>query len=1081
MHAERHILVVEDNEAHAELISRAFEASAHGSCLHLAASLKEARALTEQHLPTLVLTDYRLPDGYGVDLAAMLRDVCPVIMMTSQGNEQVAVDAMKAGVRDYVVKSAEMFDELPRIAQRVMREWELIQDHRRMQEALAAREEEYRTLLENLPDAVSRYDRQGRTLYVNRVMLEKLQNASTEVVGKTPTELFGEQCRDYEAAISRVLANGEPEEIEVVHLEPSGRLATCLVRLVAERTVQGEVTGVLAIGRDITERKRMEDSLVLREAELQRKSEFQKTLLKGLDDAGLNLLVLEQGRIVYVLDKRLAQQFGFSDEVLARKPEFINAVHPDDQQRVMDLYQRRINGETASALYESGVLLANGERREYELAVSVVPGTEPVQVIVITRDITERKRVDQEYSTLLENLPGPVIRYDKAGRCRYLNRAAEEMLGHPVEQLLGKLPGEDGVAMVSSMVPFYRYSLQEVMATGQTTEFEFILDLKAPEEQAGYQIRMAPDRDVGGRVSGVVVIGWDISERRRMDLMLHKSRQDFVLLVENAPDPISRYDREARRIYVNAAFERMSGMPDSLLLHKRPDELPVGSPAVGEITAEAVRYVLTGGIATETEVSWELQDGTQRYFQIRFVPEFDHEGVISGVLSIAHDISMIRNYQRQLHNLAFFDPLTSLPNRSLFYDRMMQAITNSSRHSGRVAGLMLLDLDRFKAVNDSLGHAAGDSLLCQVGERLKKAVRDYDTVARLGGDEFAVILQDVRHDVDLGSIARKILTAFAEPFEVMGRSLNMTTSIGIVSCPGDSQDIDELMQFADSAMYHAKAQGKNCFQFYSIELTACATERLSLEASLRKAVKHEEFELHYQPKVDQGSGALVGAEALVRWHHPDLGMVPPIQFIPIAEDTGMIIEIGEWVLRNAFTAACGWNDGQERPLKIAVNLSARQFFVKNLIETVRSVLAETGCRPEWIELEITESLLLDGNATIRTTLETLRDMGFTIAIDDFGTGYSGLGYLSRFPIHTIKIDRSFIRDITTNQDSAVLVEAIVSMAHALRMQVVAEGVETREQAEHLHGIGCRLIQGYFFGKPMPKDEFDRYSSTVFQR
>jgi len=1079
MHAERYILVVEDNEAHAELISRAFEADVDGSCLHLAASLEEARALTEQCFPALVLTDYRLPDGFGVDLAAMLSETCPVIMMTSQGNEQVAVDAMKAGIRDYVVKSAEMFAELPRIVQRVMREWELLQNHQQMQEALTAREEEYRTLVENTPDFIARYDQQCRKVFANQTICLKFGGAVVDLLGRTPTEQLGESGLEYEAAIRRVLISGVSEEHELSILEPSGRLSTHLVRLVPELNAEGEIRSVLAIGRDITERKRIEEALVLRESELRRQADFQKSLLKGLQDAGLNMLVLENGRVIHACNQELAYRFGYSDEELAKKPDFINTIHPDDRQRVMDIHHRCITGEPVLRLYEAGVVLGDGERREYEVSLAAVPDTNPVRLITISRDITERKRMEREFRTMMENLPGPVIRYDEAESCIYMNPAAEKMLGRNSEELLGRT-AKEGFETISTMAPFYRYSMHEVMTTAQSVEFEFVLDLMPPEQQTCYQIRMAPDHAADGRLCGVVAIGWDITERKRMDQLLHKSRQDFVLLVENAPDPISRYDLDARRIYINAAFEKMADMPDSLLLGRRPDELPVGNPAVGEIAAEAIRYVLSERLATETEVSWSKEDGTKRYFQIRFVPEFDQDGVLSGVLSIAHDISMIRNYQQQLHNLAFFDPLTGLPNRALFHDRMLQAVNSSSRHDRRISGLMLLDLDRFKAVNDSLGHAAGDSLLRQVGERLQKVVRDYDTVARLGGDEFAVILQDVRHDVDLGIIARKILASFSEPFEVQGKMLNVTTSIGIVSCPGDSQDIAELMQFADSAMYHAKAQGKNCFQFYSIELTACATERLSLEAALRQAVKRGEFELYYQPKVDQSTSCMVGAEALLRWHHPELGMVPPGQFIPVAEDTGMIVEIGEWVLRSAFRAAAEWNREKENALKIAVNLSARQFTGKSLVGTILTMLDETGCRPEWVELEITESLLLDGNAAIRTTLETLRDTGFTIAIDDFGTGYSGLGYLSRFPIHTIKIDRSFIHDITTNKDSAALVEAIVSMAHALRMQVVAEGVETRQQADHLNSLGCRLIQGYLFGKPMPKDEFNRYSATACQ-
>jgi diguanylate cyclase (GGDEF)-like protein/PAS domain S-box-containing protein len=829
-----------------------------------------------------------------------------------------------------------------------------ITERKRMEEALVAREEQFRTLLENLPDAVSRYDRQCRVQYANRIMQEKIQSA-LPVVGRTPTELFGNYCLEYEDTIRRVLVTGEPEEREFSRLESSGRLSTCLIRLVPERNAQAEVVSVLSIARDITERKRMEDALVLRESELQRKTAFQKTLLKGLGDAGLYMMVLENGRIVYVRDKGLAHLFGYSEGLLAQKPKYINIIHPDDRQRVIAVHQRRIDGEMEPTLYEAGVVLADGERREYEVALSVVPNTEPVQLIVITRDITERKMMEQ---------------------------------------------------------------------------------------------------------------------------LLHRRMQEFGTLVENAPDPIIRYDREARRVYLNAAFEKMAGVAKEQLLGRRPDEMPVGSTVVAEVNLEAVRSVLADGAATAAEVSWDGKDGVKCYYQIRFVPEFDRDGSVSGVMSLAHDISMLRKYQQQLHNLAFFDPLTGLPNRALFHDRMQQAVSAAARRDRRVSGLMLLDLDRFKAVNDSLGHVAGDSLLCQVGERLKQAVRAYDTVARLGGDEFAVILQEVRQDVDLGNIARKILAAFDEPFEVTGRSLNMTASIGIVSCPGDSQDIAELMQFADSAMYHAKAQGKNCYQFYSIELTACATERLSLEAALRQAVRRGEFELYYQPKVDQTTGGLVGAEALLRWHHPQLGMVPPGQFIPVAEDTGMIVEMGEWVLRSAFKAACEWNQGQAQRLKIAVNLSVRQFAGNDFVTTISSLLAETGCQPEWIELEITESLLLDGNKAIRATLETLRDRGFTIAIDDFGTGYSGLGYLARFPIHTIKIDRSFIHDITVNKDSAALVEAIISMAYALRMQVVAEGVETREQADHLNGLGCCLIQGYFFGKPMPKDAFVKHSTCV---
>lgn len=336
-----------------------------------------------------------------------------------------------------------------------------------------------------------------------------------------------------------------------------------------------------------------------------------------------------------------------------------------------------------------------------------------------------------------------------------------------------------------------------------------------------------------------------------------------------------------------------------------------------------------------------------------------------------------------------------------------------------------------------------------------------------GGDEFAILLQNIPRDTDLGSIARMVLTTFAEPFDIQGRLLHVTASIGIASCPKDCRDAAELVQLADAAMYHAKARGRNHFQFCSVELRDCAKERLSLEAALRNALTQQEFELNYQPKIVLETGRLVGAEALLRWHNPEWGIISPDRFLGIAEETGLIVELGKWVLRGACLTACRWNRSGKALLKVAVNLSARQFDQHDLLETIRAILADTGCRPEWLELEITESLLLENREDILTMLEELCDMGFSIAIDDFGTGYSALGYLTKFPISTLKIDKSFVRDLPTNRYNAELVKAIVSLGHVLRMELVAEGVETVDQATHLMNIGCHFAQGYLYGKPIP--------------
>jgi diguanylate cyclase (GGDEF)-like protein len=455
-------------------------------------------------------------------------------------------------------------------------------------------------------------------------------------------------------------------------------------------------------------------------------------------------------------------------------------------------------------------------------------------------------------------------------------------------------------------------------------------------------------------------------------------------------------------------------------------------------------------------------------------PELGADGEIVSVLAVGRDITEIDEYRQSIHHMAFYDALTDLPNRALLTDRIRQTIADASWH-GHQFGVMLLDLDRFKEVNDTLGHGVGDLLLRQVAERLLQCVRIYDTVARLGGDEFAILLPQVRESDDLATIARKIIEIFEPMFNVQGKELFISTSIGIALYPGDSTEIDSLFRYADSAMYHAKKLGRNNFQFYSRELTIRSTERMVLESALRKARVNHELELYYQPQVDLATGRIVGAEALLRWNHPEVGLVMPDKFIPVAEEAGLIVNIGEWVLLTACQAAATWNCGRAKPFKVAVNLSTRQFIQNNLLDSVRGILIETHCEPEWIKLEITESLLLED---ILDILKSFDAMGLAISIADFGTGYSALSYLNRFPVSQIKIDRSFVRDIPGNQEKAELVKAMISIAHALNLELVAEGVETQEQAEYLNDHGCLLAQGYLYSKPIPFTQFENLISTV---
>ena len=424
--------------------------------------------------------------------------------------------------------------------------------------------------------------------------------------------------------------------------------------------------------------------------------------------------------------------------------------------------------------------------------------------------------------------------------------------------------------------------------------------------------------------------------------------------------------------------------------------------------------------------------------------------------------------QRVVH-MAHHDALTGLPNRTLLADRVGQAIARAHRSGGKLA-VLFLDLDRFKNVNDSFGHAVGDMLLTGVSARLTSSRREEDTVARLGGDEFIVSIPDVADAAEAEAVAARILSDLAKPFTINGHQLHADVSIGIALYPRDGETAETLMRNADTAMYHAKESGRGNYQFFNAQLTERVSRRLSTETNLRRALERGEFTVHYQPLVNLSSGRVDGAEALLRWPQPDDQLVSPVEFIPIAEETGLIVPLGEWVLLEACAQAQAWQTAHPG-LRMAVNLSARQFRQKNLIGMIEQVLGESRLHPSLLELELTEGMLMHNVEEAAHILARLDEIGVRLAIDDFGTGYSSLSYLKRFPIHTLKIDRSFVRDISTDPDDAAIVTAIVAMARSLNLRVTAEGVETEEQAAFLRSLTCDQAQGFHFGRPMPSAEF----------
>ncbi len=556
-------------------------------------------------------------------------------------------------------------------------------------------------------------------------------------------------------------------------------------------------------------------------------------------------------------------------------------------------------------------------------------------------------------------------------------------------------------------------------------------------------------------------------EKNRLIIGLRSAESRSRTLLESTGEGIYGVDLDGRCIFVNKAGAAMLGYQPEEILGRNMHALLHHSRADGSLYPAAAcpifRSVQTGlACRADDEVFWR-RDGTSFPVEYSAAP-LSEDGLIKGAVVAFTDVSQRKQVEAQLKDMAHYDALTGLPNRRLFVNLLPKALARAGRTKRHVA-LLFLDLDRFKLINDTLGHACADLLLKAFATRLTGCVRTTDTVSRLGGDEFTIILEDLLCSDEAVLVARRILDALALPFAVKGRDIFVTSSIGIALFPSDGADADSLMINADTAMYAAKER-RGTFQFYASDMNNRADERLRLETSLRHALQRHEFVLHYQPQVDVRSGATVGVEALIRWQHPDHGLMPPGDFIPVAEETGLIVPIGEWVLRTACAQVKAWQvDGCPR-LRLAVNLSSRQLLQPNLVGMIRRILQETDFDPRCLELELTENLLIRNMERTIDVLQTLHDLGVRLSIDDFGTGYSSLGYLKHLPVNVLKIDQSFVRQLTTSAKDASIVKAIIALARSLNLEVVAEGVETEQQGAVLRAERCFEMQGYYFSHPV---------------
>lgn len=572
-------------------------------------------------------------------------------------------------------------------------------------------------------------------------------------------------------------------------------------------------------------------------------------------------------------------------------------------------------------------------------------------------------------------------------------------------------------------------------------------------------------------------------KRRAIEDALFTERDRAHVTLNSIGDAVLSTDISGNVTYLNRAAEALTGWSTEEALGRAHSEVfRIIDGATRSVALDAFQLAMRENTPQTLGGDCVLirRDGLERSIEDSTAPIHDRSGKITGSVIVFRDVTDSREMKGKVAHLALHDPLTDLPNRNLLNDRIAQAGAGARRHGNQFA-VLFLDIDRFKLINDTHGHAAGDRLLRSVAERLLACVRKMDTVARLGGDEFVVLLSEIEHAEDVGAVAAKILVALAASHRLAPYDMHITVSIGISVYPGDGEDAETLIQNADVAMYHGRDHGRNSAKFFTQHMHVRVIEKRSLEAGLRGALQNGAFALQYQPKINLATGAITGAEALLRWHHPSRGMILPGLFVPIAEENHLIVPIGHWVLREACMQAQAWRDSGLAMLQIAVNISAIEFRAADFLRGVKQILKETGLAPNCLELEMTESALMRNAESTASLLKELKAMGVQLAIDDFGTGYSSLSYLSRFPIDTLKIDQSFVSRINSDSGSATLVSTMINMAKSLKQRVVAEGVETPQQLDFLQTQNCDEGQGYLFSHPVGAKEFATMLEVGLQR
>ncbi|BBP44571.1 EAL domain-containing protein [Thiosulfativibrio zosterae] len=679
----------------------------------------------------------------------------------------------------------------------------------------------------------------------------------------------------------------------------------------------------------------------------------------------------------------------------------------------------------------------------------------------LTEKTRELERERSLTSGIIENSPSIISLKDTDGRYMVVNQPFCRLFGLDKTQVYGQSAND---LFETAIAAGLLSADTQVLNQNQSVESEIAITLNG--KIFTFISTKFPLKDASGSVYAIGSILTDITQRKRIENELLLSQK----IIDHTNEGVLVTDSQGIITKVNIAYSEITGYSARELLNKSPRFLKSGLH--DDAFYQKMWKFLTDTGHWSGEI-WDHKKNGQAFPQWLSISAIkDAQKVVTHYVGIMHDITAEKNIEAELKNIAYYDALTGIPNRVLFKDRLTHEMAHNHRENTQIA-LLFIDLDDFKLVNDSLGHDAGDELLALVAKTLKQQVRSSDTVARLGGDEFAIILPQLTEFETASKIAQKIITELRAPVSIQGRSLTVGASIGISTFPNDALSVEELTKFADLALYSAKNAGRNNFKFFSQALQDQTNHYIELQAGLKKATQNHEFEVYYQPKICLQTQSLVGMEALIRWNHPVKGVLTPIEFISFAEQTGLILPIGAWILQAACRQAEIWSQALNRSLEVAINLSTQQFKDEKLIKVIQQALQESGVHKARVELEITETSLFDNIEQAIQTMHAIRELGITLAIDDFGTGFSSLSYLKRFPISTLKIDRSFVKDLAVDEDDKAIVESIIAMSEKLKLKVVAEGIETQAQLDLLKERNCHYGQGYLFAKPLRAEEFER--------